>query len=205
LRSVGYNDHGTWFGNGTVDLGVGQIWDAKGSYNKGTKETEFEATNPNADDCASGFTDAFRYEGSAHASKSGGVVTYNGSGTWNSYCSGSIYNSGDWTATDCAQKGGIKNPNGPAKHANAAIVKISPNPVTNSTNISYTVATAGRVNITIYNSMQQAVKVLVNDFRNAGSYSAVWNTRTSNINAGIYRVVAVVNGKTTSTSIQVVR
>ena len=53
--------------------------------------------------------------------------------------------------------------------------------------------------------MQQVVKVLVNDFKNAGNYSAVWDSRSGNVNAGVYRVVAVVNGKTYSTTVQVIR
>jgi hypothetical protein len=53
--------------------------------------------------------------------------------------------------------------------------------------------------------MQQVVKVLVNDFKNAGNYSTVWNSKVGNINAGIYRVVAVINGKSYTTTVQVVR
>ena len=49
------------------------------------------------------------------------------------------------------------------------------------------------------------IKVLVNDFRNAGNYSAVWDTKTANINSGIYRVVAVMDGNTTSTTVQVIK
>ncbi|HYK46948.1 MAG TPA: hypothetical protein VEV83_17345 [Parafilimonas sp.] len=199
------NDHGTWFATGTVDLGDGSpVWDAKGKYQPATHETEFEATNPNSDGCTI-HTDGFRYEGTAKAKNNGGVVTYNGSGTWTSYCGGSEYATGTWSATDCDNKGGIANPNGAGKASGASFVKVSPNPIIGQANVSYAIARAGQVNITVYNSMQQAVKVLVNGYRNAGSYSTVWDTRSGNLNSGIYRVVAVVNGRTYTTTVQVVK
>ena len=200
-----YNDHGTWFATGSVDLGDGSpVWDAKGKYQPATHETEFEATNLNPDGCTI-HTDAFRYEGTAKAKNNGGVVTYNGSGTWTSYCGGSEYATGTWSATDCDNKGGIANPNGAGKASGASFVKVSPNPIIGQANVSYAIARAGQVNITVYNSMQQAVKVLVNGYRNAGSYSTVWDTRSGNLNSGIYRVVAVVNGRTYTTTVQVVK
>ena len=193
-----------YLGKGTVDIGGGILWEAHGSYNVNTHETELEATNPDADGCASGYVDAFEYEGTADAKAPNGIVTYSGSGTWTSYCSGSAFNSGDWSATDCDHKGGITNPNGPAK-SGAATLKVYPNPIIGSAHISYAVATSGRVNITVYNSMQQVVKVLVNDFKNAGNYSTVLDTKSGNIQAGIYTVVVVVNGKTYSATVQVVK
>jgi hypothetical protein len=192
-------------GVGTVDIGAGFLWDATITYDHSEHTTTFKAVNPQADGCASGYTDYFTYSGRARGRKVGQVATYEGLGTWESFCSGSVYNSGDWTATNCDQKNGAINPNGPAKHAGISLIKVNPNPINSQANISYSVAQAGRVNITVYNSMQQAVKVLVNDFRNAGKYSTVWDTRSNNVTAGVYRVVAVVNGKTYSTTVQVVR
>ena len=200
-----YNDHGTWFATGTVDLGDGSpVWDAKGKYQPATHATEFEATNLNPDGCTL-HTDAFRYEGTAKAKQSEGVVTYNGSGTWTSYCGGSDYATGTWSATDCNHKSIIPNLKGAGKASDASFVKVSPNPIMSQANVSYAIARAGQVNITVYNSMQQAVKVLVNGYKNAGNYSTVWDTRSGNLNSGIYRVVAVVNGKTYSTTVQVIK
>ena len=197
---------GVYTGTGTIDVGAGFLWNATVTQNLHTGATSLRADNPQADGCQSGFTDYFQYDGSAVASYHHGVFEYDGSGTWNSYCSGSVINSGTWSATDCAgSKHGTINSNGPAKHAAASLIRVSPNPINSQANISYSVAKAGQVNITVYNSMQQAVKVLVNDFRNAGNYSTVWDARSSNVNAGVYRVVAVVNGKTYSTTVQVVR
>ncbi len=197
----------TYTGKGTVNTGAPFLWKAKIS---GTcfGETTLKATNPQADGCASGYTDNFTYKGTATAALFYGTeFRYDGSGTWKSFCSGSVINSGTWDAQDCYHNPspGKINPAGPAGHAVASQIKVSPNPINSQANISYSVAKSGTVNITVYNSMQQAVKVLVNDFKNAGDYSAVWDTKTSNVNSGIYRVVAVVDGKTTSTTVQVVK
>lgn len=200
----------TYSGKGKVTVtGAPSKWRA---VVKGTSliDTKLTATNPDADGCLSGFTDKFIYSGNATAGLFYGTeFRYDGSGTWKSYCSGSLYNTGVWSATDCyhspfALSSKISK-DGPAVHALASIMKVSPNPVNGQANISYSVGKSGTVNITIYNSMQQAVKVLVNDFRNAGSYSAVWDTKTANINSGIYRVVAVIDGNTTSTTVQVIQ
>jgi len=84
------------------------------------------------------------------------------------------------------------------------VIRVNSDASNGQANVSYVVAQSGKVNITVYNSMQQVVKVLVDDFKNAGNYSAVWDTKTGNINSGAYRVVAVVNDKTYTTTIQVV-
>jgi hypothetical protein len=188
-------------GKGTVDVGAGFDWIATGTFNTSTGATTLTATNPQADGCNSGYVDYFTYSGTATADWS----SYSGEGSWESFCSGSMINSGGWDGTDCAHKGGTIKPNGPAKHAGASLIKVSPNPVNSHANISYSVLQSGKVNITVYNSMQQAVKILVNDFKNAGNYTAVWDAKSSNVNAGTYRVVAVINGKTYATTVQVVR
>jgi hypothetical protein len=196
---------GVYTGTGTIDVGAGFLWNATVTYNTHTGATTLRADNPQADGCQSGFTDYFEYTGTAVASYHHGAVEYDGSGTWQSFCSGSVINTGTWSATDCAGKHGTINPNGPAKHGAVSLIKVSPNPINSQANISYSVAKSGQVNITVYNSMQQTVKVLVNDFKNAGNYSTIWDARSSNVNAGVYRVVAVVDGKTYSTTVQVVR
>src|SRR5678810_1240076 len=116
-------------GTGTVDLGGGLIWNATVTFDRSNGHTTFRADNPNADGCASGYTDYFTYDGTATASYHNHVVTYSGSGTWLSYCSGSVVGSGTWSATDCAHKGGAIDPNGPANHAVASLIKVSPNPI----------------------------------------------------------------------------
>lgn len=198
-------DGDSYNGKGTVDIGAGFAWDASGWWDSSTGETSLTASNPQADGCASGYTDYFTYSGSATAGKNAGIVYYDGSGNWASYCSNVQINAGDWAATDCDHKGRVIKKYGPATSAQKPIIKVTPNPVNGNANISYSLRQAGQVNITVYNSMQQVVKVLVNDFKNAGNYSTVWNSKVGNINAGIYRVVAVINGKSYTTTVQVVR
>jgi len=107
--------NGAYIGKGTVDLGGGLLWDATITWDSHTGSTSFEGDNPDADGCVSGFTDYFTYSGTATASYAHHVLTYNGSGTWQSYCVGSVVGVGLWTATDCAHKNATIDPNGPAR------------------------------------------------------------------------------------------
>lgn len=59
-----------------------------------------------------------------------------------------------------------------------------PNPFNPVTKIHYEIPNGGNVKITIYNSMGQIVKELVNEFKDAGSYNTEFNG--SNFSSGIY-------------------
>ncbi|HZW40196.1 MAG TPA: T9SS type A sorting domain-containing protein [Ignavibacteriaceae bacterium] len=59
-----------------------------------------------------------------------------------------------------------------------------PNPFNPSTVIAFSVPTSENVKLTVYNSIGQAVKVLVNDYKEAGSYKVTFNA--SDIPTGIY-------------------
>jgi len=86
-------------------------------------------------------------------------------------------------------------------------VAISPNPSSNFTQISYHLTTASKVNITVYNAMQQPVKVLVNENKAAGNYKIYWNLiNASNVKVptGVYRVVTSINGQLFSSALQVI-
>ncbi len=50
-----------------------------------------------------------------------------------------------------------------------------PNPFNPETTISFSVAQTGKVTLEVYNILGQRVKTLVNDTRNAGSHSVVWD------------------------------
>jgi hypothetical protein len=52
-----------------------------------------------------------------------------------------------------------------------------PNPFNPSTNIGYALPTAEHVTITIYNTLGQKVKTLVDEQRNAGNYAEMWDGR----------------------------
>jgi hypothetical protein len=59
-----------------------------------------------------------------------------------------------------------------------------PNPFNPSTQISYKLADAGAVTLTIYNSVGQHVATLVNEQQQAGEHSITW--RAGNLSSGIY-------------------
>lgn len=178
-----------------------------------TGNVEMHVINPGMDGCASGFVDSFIYVGTMTISNSGGVRTYSGGGTWTNYCGGVLYNTGTWSASGpCGvtlkpqQNNDGKLP-GKISTDNFQL-KISPNPVKNYTNISYNLAKASNVNITIYNMMNQPVKVLVSENQSNGAHNVNWNGQTnsgSRASNGIYKVVAIINGKVYSENIQVLQ
>ncbi len=59
-----------------------------------------------------------------------------------------------------------------------------PNPFNPSTNIAYTITQAGNVKLTLYNALGQAVKTLVNEYKEAGSYNFI--LVTDGLNSGVY-------------------
>lgn len=64
-----------------------------------------------------------------------------------------------------------------------------PNPFHANTRISYSVPTAGNVDLTVYDILGRPVKTLVSGSKTAGIYSATWNGRTNSneqAQAGVY-------------------
>jgi hypothetical protein len=59
-----------------------------------------------------------------------------------------------------------------------------PNPFNPSTKIKYAVPTNSDVKLAVYNILGQQVEVLVNSFRNAGTYEITWDA--SKLSSGIY-------------------
>lgn len=202
-------DGAVYSGNGQCDIGDTKRWKATISGNKkksAGKFVTFTAVNKNPDGCTL-HTDNFEYDGTAsiHVAHDG-TFTFSGSGTWTSYCAGSVISSGSWSASQCGTKVIIHNTGPlPATPSQKSTLKVSPNPVVNTATISYKVAAPSKVNITVYNAMMQPVKVLVNETKNAGSYTAMWDAKSAQVNAGTYRVVSTINGVVTSTTVQVIK
>ena len=67
-----------------------------------------------------------------------------------------------------------------------------PNPFNPSTTIRYNLANAGKVQLTVFNSLGQKVATLVNARQNAGSHAITFNA--SNLSSGVYYYKLSSNG-----------
>ncbi|MBS1747539.1 MAG: T9SS type A sorting domain-containing protein [Bacteroidetes bacterium] len=203
---ITYTDQGNGNYSVTGSLNVdGYDWSVYGwgSFAQHMGSVEFHASNPNPDGCTS-YTDSFTYWGNAQITGNGPNTSYTGSGTWTSYCYGGVLNTGTWSAWGPCSNSLQSKPYGPAKHQQAEFsMKLSPNPMKNISNVNYNLAKDAKVNITVYNFMQQPVKQIVNKTESAGKHSYVIDG--SSLISGTYRVVAIVDGKTYSSTLQVVK
>ncbi len=71
------------------------------------------------------------------------------------------------------------------------ITNVYPNPFNPTTNIAFTLSEPGNVKVEIFNIKGQKVRVLVNDIRNAGMHTVVWNGKDDNgmgVASGVYYV-----------------
>ncbi|HQC31418.1 MAG TPA: T9SS type A sorting domain-containing protein [Candidatus Cloacimonas sp.] len=70
-----------------------------------------------------------------------------------------------------------------------ALQKNYPNPFNPETTIHYSLREAGPVKIEVYNIKGQLVRYLVNELKNAGNYTVIWNGKDEqgkNVSSGIY-------------------
>lgn len=192
---------------GKVDIGQSIRWDVSGyaTINQLSGPIELHAVNPHPDGCTRN-SDSFVYVGTISIAKSAGSYSSSGTGTWESYCAGSAINGGTWDATGpCNATLQHKvDPNGPAAHvADAFRFKVSPNPLKSSSVITYNLAKESKVSITVYNYMQQPVKQIINRTESVGKHSYVIDG--ASLSNGVYRVIANVDGKSYTTSLQVIK
>ncbi|MDD3533249.1 MAG: carboxypeptidase regulatory-like domain-containing protein [Candidatus Cloacimonadaceae bacterium] len=83
----------------------------------------------------------------------------------------------------------VANQDGVAPVYTTALKGNYPNPFNPETNISFSMKDAGPVSIEIYNVKGQLVRKLVNDVREAGDHTVVWNGKDNNdraVSSGIY-------------------
>ena len=224
FRDIVMTGEKTAYGKGTEDgRDLREPWNAEiwidftQGMHKGN--IRIRVINPRPVNCYP-YTDSFIETGTASILKmDDGTIIYKGSGTWESYCYGGIVNSsGTWKGEGpCSNNSRYLNATTPSPNnssgkvsaeSSLVPVSVSPNPVQNYSRLQYTVAAASRVSITIYNSMQQPVKVLVNEIKSAGTYSVTWNALQANgspVPAGIYRVVAIIGERRYSVMMQVIK
>jgi len=202
---------------GKVTLGGGQVWNAWAFWNNETKQTELHAINPKLDGCASGYADSFVNYGTGQGYlNDSGMLIMEGSGTQINYCNGLDIAETDWAMTTCTNNTFLANKtskkisgiaNGKLQDSNNFRWKIAPNPLINFTAIEYSLGQQAALKIIIYNYAFQPVKTLVNETHVKGTYKLTWDGRDANGNmviAGVYNVVAIVNGKSFSALIQVI-
>jgi len=202
---ITYTDQGSGNYSVTGSLNVdGVDWRVYGwgDFANHSGTVELHAANPNPDGCNS-YSDSFTYYGTAQITGNGQKTTFMGSGNWTSYCFGGVLFTGTWAAYGPCSNSLKSVPYGPAKHANVFSMQVSPNPLKNTSTLSYKLLKESQVKITIYNYMQQQVKVVVNKKENAGSHSYVVDG--SSLINGSYRVVAIVDGKSYSYALQVAK
>ena len=93
-------------------------------------------------------------------------------------------------------------------HGSLITLVVSPNPAKNNTSISFKTSKQSQVQIIVYNYLQQPVRVLTNGAQSAGKQTYNWDLRDMKgnaVNNGLYRVVALINGKSYSSTLQVIR
>ncbi len=84
----------------------------------------------------------------------------------------------------------------PKQPGNISLLQIYPNPFKSGTQISYTVARKGKVNLCVFDVLGQKIKVLVDEKQGPGHYEVTWNARDERnhgVCAGVYFVRLVVD------------
>ena len=78
----------------------------------------------------------------------------------------------------------IRENNGNNEPESFSLEQNYPNPFNPTTTINYSIASAGKVELKVYDLLGREVMTLVNDFKNAGSHSVLFNAL--NLSSGVY-------------------
>jgi hypothetical protein len=92
----------------------------------------------------------------------------------------------------------------PLLAADGAALEVSPNPFTNRTNVAFSLARSGPVEIGIYDAAGRRVTTLLDGVRAAGTHRTEWNGRDAGGAAaasGVYFVRLVSEGRTQTTRV----
>jgi hypothetical protein len=90
---------------------------------------------------------------------------------------------------------GVKENNGPFPKK-LQLLQNYPNPFNPSTIISYYLANASHVTLTIYNMLGQKIRTLQNEFQSSGEYSVSWNGMDNSnkpVSSGVYFYKLLIN------------
>ena len=209
-----------YIARGEAYLNEGRVWPAWGFYNSETGETELHVINPDPVEGCHPYLDSFVnfMIGRGSFDENTGEYLFGAKGHQSNYCQGEDLGGPDVFMQDCnhaspSPQMNLRNPskiiNGLLSNKdNSAILKVSPNPVSSSAVIQYTLKEKSSVSIIIYDYVGKPVKILVDkETKAAGAYSINWNRKGSNnipVNPGFYKIVAVIENKSYSTSVQVI-
>jgi len=180
---------------------------------------EVHVANGKPDGC-NFYSDSFTFRGVGYLIIAGRETNYFGAGTWESYCYGDVLGVGTWSAfgpcslysaqtqkksdqTPPYRGAGNKQPQ--TKHDDVSL-KIVPNPMGSNTTLQYKINSPGKINITVYDIMQQPVRTLVNEYKTIGDYTVSWdglNVSGSRVSPGLYQVVIRSGQKVYSKMLQV--
>jgi hypothetical protein len=111
-------------------------------------------------------------------------------GTYSYYVS-AIYSQGEGAASEVQTLDFpfVSNPDEPGFIAVTTLQQNFPNPFNPTTTIAFSLAKPGTVNLKIYNTKGQLIKMLVSDFKAAGMHRITWNSVDSSgkpVSSGIY-------------------
>lgn len=95
---------------------------------------------------------------------------------------------------------GINEDNG---NSNMSISTITPNPATSSATICFNVETSGVATVKVFNVMGQEVATLFNNYVDGGKFITSFDA--TKVNEGTYYVTLVINGKSTTKVLNVVK
>ncbi len=90
----------------------------------------------------------------------------------------------DWSVEEVFLSGGQPSPDSIGNKILAANFHVSPNPFNASTRIDFNLPEAGHAKLEIYDLMGRKVEVLIDEYKDAGNYSVIWNAES--YPSGIY-------------------
>ncbi len=114
---------------------------------------------------------------------------------------GRLPNGSNWKLLDSITKGYPNSMKASSVESNLSEIincKNYPNPFSTSTNIEFTLNTAQKIELSIYNFLGEEVEMITNEYLSEGNYGYTWNS--NNFPNGIYYYILKMNNKIISNS-----